>query len=375
MHTKPTFILETYLTSPLGIDAKENFANILEKKTSIQNVENPRGFGKTSLCSIFDDDTVTLFKKKWNCETFFDALVAHCINDILKTSKVDFSFNDTVVFLSTTKGNIELIEKNATHEGILFNYSALKIQEALKHPSPVKIISNACISGVSACITAKKYLDTGKYKHALIIGCDVVTPFVLSGFHSFHAVSKTQCKPFDKDRDGIALGEAVSAIILSNEISSQIEWLGGYITNDANHISGPSKTGDELAFCIEAILKKSMVEVTQIDAVSAHGTATVYNDEMESKAMHTMKIHKAPVYSLKGNIGHTLGAAGLVDIVLSTMAMQKNIVLPSNGYSEKGVSGDIVVNKIALNKNINYLLKTASGFGGCNVAALLKKVK
>lgn len=374
MFIKPTYIVDTYLTSPLGIDANEHFTKIIEKKTSIRHVENPRGYNKTSLCSIFDDNTVALYKNKWQCESFFDALIAHCINNILQTSKVDFSLDDTVVFLSTTKGNIELIEKNEAHEALLLNYSAKKIQETLKHPHPVKIISNACISGVSACIAAQKYLDTGKYKHALIIGCDVVTPFVLSGFHSFHAVSKTQCKPFDKYRDGIALGEAVSAIVISNKIPSQIEWMGGYISNDANHISGPSKTGDELAYCINEILKKTLVEARQIDAVSAHGTATVYNDEMESKAIHTMKMHEAPVFSLKGNIGHTLGAAGLVDIVMSTIAMQKNVVLPSKGYNEKGVSGDIVVNKTAFNKNINYILKTASGFGGCNVAALLKKV-
>src|SRR5690606_8967191 len=125
--------------------------------------------------------------------------------------------------------------------------------------------------------------QSGRYDHAVIAGADVITQFVLSGFQSFHAVSDQPCKPFDAKRNGITLGEAAATIILSVEkrgAKEGIQLAGGAISNDANHISGPSRTGEELHQAIEAAVWEAGIHKNTIDFISAHGTATVYNDEM-----------------------------------------------------------------------------------------------
>jgi 3-oxoacyl-[acyl-carrier-protein] synthase-1 len=221
-------------------------------------------------------------------------------------------------------------------------------------------------------MVAKRLLTAGQYKHAVIVGCDILSNFVISGFASFHAISQEICKPFDKNRAGINLGEACAALILSTEAVSAITVHGGCISNDANHISGPSKTGEELSYCIDESLKLSGLPPDDIDFISAHGTATDYNDEMESKAFALSGLHKAPVFSIKAIYGHTLGAAGILETIISAECLKQQVVLPSFGFTEKGISGDILVSDSLLKKKLQTCIKTASGFGGCNAAIILK---
>src|SRR6185436_15252216 len=140
------------------------------------------------------------------------------------------------------------------------------------------IISNACISGVLAIITGMRLLRSGQYENAVIAGADVITKFILSGFESFQALSPQICKPFDRTRDGLNLGEGAATVILStNKKYSEsrtygIKVKGGSVSNDANHISGPSRTGKELAHAIKKAMLDASVSLEDIDFISAHGT-------------------------------------------------------------------------------------------------------
>ncbi|MBK7689780.1 MAG: beta-ketoacyl synthase [Bacteroidetes bacterium] len=372
--TTPHYIIDTSCISPLALGANENFKALLEGRSAIQEIEDRSFYPEPILAGVFDPEVMTQFRQRFQTDTRFDALLLACLDDMLQKRRVDYASTDTLLILSTTKGNIELFAENPADERAYLHYSANLLQHYAKNPNPVLIVSNACISGISACIVAKRYLEAGLYKHVLVIGCDVVTPFVLSGFSAFHAVSKKACKPFDLERDGVVLGEACGAILLSAEIPSEIRLLGGRISNDANHISGPSKTGEELAFCIRTTLKYAQVHESEIDFISAHGTATPYNDEMESKAIALATLHEAPVFSLKANFGHTLGAAGIIESIMSIEGLQRGIILPSLGFEKMGVSGDIKVNPYPFEKNMKYAVKTGSGFGGCNAALLLQKI-
>lgn len=367
------FIADTSFISPLGLSAMENFHALLEGKSGIQLVDNPLFFPTPILASVMQPEKIEAFKNKFKVQTRFDALLLACVEDILQKSLIDYANPDTLIILSTTKGNIELLATDPNDARVNLNYSASLIQQKLQNPNPVFIVSNACISGVSASIIAKRYLDAKLYEHVLVIGCDAVSNFVLSGFNSFHAISKKGCRPFDRARDGVVLGEACGAILFSATLESDISILGGTISNDANHISGPSKTGDELSYCIAETLKHASVETGEISFISAHGTATPYNDEMESKAIANAGLHTAPVFSLKGHYGHTLGASGIIESIISMECLKSNRVLPSFGFEVMGVSGDIQVNTLLIEKDLRYALKTASGFGGCNAAMLLKK--
>jgi 3-oxoacyl-[acyl-carrier-protein] synthase-1 len=213
----------------------------------------------------------------------------------------------------------------------------------------------------------------------LIAAGDVFSSFVFSGFQSFHAVSSNPCKPYSKFRDGITLGEAAAAIFVSNDVEAigetTFEIVGDSSINDANHISGPSRTGEGLHLSIENALNEAGLEAKDIDCISAHGTATEYNDEMEAQAFFRSHLQQKPVFSLKGFFGHTLGAAGLLE-TLVTLGFAKNNLIPrSFGYDENGLTILLNVVEETHSLPINCVLKTSSGFGGANTAMVFKKCK
>ena len=209
----------------------------------------------------------------------------------------------------------------------------------------------------------------------MVAGADVISRFVLSGFGSFQAISAGPCKPFDQARDGINLGEGAGAVVLSGDqrYRGNLRLRGGSVSNDANHISGPSRTGEELAHVINRSLADARCAPDEIDFISAHGTATPYNDEMEARAITLARVGAAPVNSLKGYYGHTLGAAGLIESIVTLQSMREDRVLPSMGYETNGVTMPLNICTSMLNAPLDHCLKTASGFGGCNAAIIMCK--
>lgn len=370
---RPVYIAHAAMVTPLGTGTRANMDRLTEGRSGIAWIDDkslslhPLPLAKVPNALLQQTDGT------YKCHTRFDSLLMACIDDLLQDCPVDFSSPDTRVLLSTTKGNIELLETDETNQALWLSYSAKAIREKLGHPHEPIIVSNACISGVSACIVARRLLQRDVCRHVLVIGCDVLSRFVLEGFQSFHAISQQPCKPFDASRDGITLGEASAALVLSTAIRSDILLGDGAISNDANHISGPSRTGEELNFCIRETLRRSALHAGDIGFISAHGTATVYNDEMESKAFEMAGLQQVPLFSLKGAYGHTLGASGLVDLLVSAECLRQNLVLPSLGFDTPGVGGQVTVNRELLHANMHAALKTASGFGGCNAAIALYK--
>jgi 3-oxoacyl-[acyl-carrier-protein] synthase-1 len=201
----------------------------------------------------------------------------------------------------------------------------------------------------------------------------LASDFVLAGFKSFQAVSDDLCKPFDIDRKGINLGEGVATIHLTTQPANMhtdltIQLGMGASRNDANHISGPSRTGAELADALIHSIQGSGLQASDIGFVSAHGTATLYNDEMESKAFHLAGLGQIPLHSLKGNLGHTLGAAGLIESIIGMYALQNQTLLPTKGFENLGVPMSLQIHKAASPMQAKHFVKTTSGFGGCNAA-------
>src|SRR6185312_9668599 len=235
------------------------------------------------------------------------------------------------------------------------------------------IISNACISGVLAIITGLRLLRSGQYENAVIAGADVISKFIFSGFQSFQALSQQICKPFDKWRDGLNLGEGAATVILSTDKKHKgnMTVKGGAVSNDANHISGPSRTGKELTYAINKSMDDSGVSAADIDFISAHGTATIFNDEMEANAITMAGLQNVPVNSLKGYYGHTLGAAGLVESVISIQSLKQGLVFPTAGFQELDKNMNISVCASVLPIKAKNFIKTASGFGGCNAAIVV----
>jgi len=366
------FVAEN-IVSPLGTTAAENLTHLQEGRSGIRLHNKPAFSDNPFYASLIEGTFLT------GEYTRFEQLLLSSIADALQRSPVSGQEADTVFIMSSTKGNISLLETEpldaALKKQMTLGHSAKVIARHFGFINTPVIISHACISGLVAIITAMHLLQSGRYNHAVVAGADVITRFVLSGFQSFHAVSDEPCRPFDAVRKGINLGEGAATVILSTDKppGPPVRVTGGAISNDANHISGPSRTGAELFQAITGAMEEAGIGERDIDCISAHGTATLYNDEMEAKAMHLAGLQNTPLHSIKGYYGHTLGAAGLIEAIVSVLSLKEKIFLPTRGFSEPGTTQHVQVSSILQRGNFNTCLKVASGFGGCNAAIILQQ--
>jgi len=372
------FVVADNILSPIGKTTAANFDSLKNNVSGVQEHFDMEISSRRFYASIFDKNEVFIDSLKTGFTKFEQLLIAS-IADALKNSGVDAADQKTILIISSTKGNISLLEteKNTPElqKRIALSTSAKLAADHFGFCNTPIIISNACISGVMGIINGARLLRTGQYENAVIAGADVISSFILSGFESFQALSQQVCRPFDKSRDGLNLGEGAATIILSTnrKYKQNIKVLGGSVSNDANHISGPSRTGKELSFAIDQSLKEAGLSASEIDFISAHGTATPYNDEMEANAINLSGLQSAPLNSLKGYYGHTLGAAGLIESIVSIQSLKEGLLLPTPGFKESGVTKPVNVVAEPHSIKAKRFLKTASGFGGCNAAVVFGK--
>lgn len=373
------FIIADNIFSPLGLTSAENFTQLKKSVSGIKKQEDPTMSEQPFYAALFDKKYTFISDDIQNRYTKFEKLLIASISNALQSSGIITGDKKTVLIISSTKGNISLLETETyskeLNKRIALHTSAKLVSEYFHFANQSIVISNACISGMLAIITGMRMIQSGQYENAVIAGADVISKFVLSGFQSFQAVSEGHCKPFDAARNGINLGEGAGTIILSSnkKYSQGIKISGGSVSNDANHISGPSRTGEELNHAITKAMKYADLSVTGIDFISAHGTATVYNDEMEAKAITLADLQSVPVNSLKGYYGHTLGAAGLIESIVSIHSLKENLVLPTLGFKQMGVTKPLNICNTLQGIYLKNCLKTASGFGGCNAAVIFSK--
>jgi 3-oxoacyl-[acyl-carrier-protein] synthase I len=286
-----------------------------------------------------------------------------------------FCAKNTALVVSTTKGNVRMLSPGQEIPASCYLWkSAANIAAAIGLTSQPIVISNACISGVMAYAVALRLINAGLYTSAIVVGVDELSNFILSGFDSFKSLSPLPCKPFDTARDGLSLGEGASASVLRSLPKAgqgQLEILSAATANDANHISGPSRTGEGLAKAIKNCL--SGYSKSQLAFIYAHGTATPYNDAMEAAAISASGLAEIPVFCSKGAHGHTLGAAGTMETAIGCRLLEMQHLPGIAGFSKADNSWDINLSGSPRDVHGDMFLKTASGFGGCNAALLLKK--
>lgn len=365
------YIIADNIISPLGETSEENYLSVKAGRSGIRAYEPgtcniPEGFN----ASLLFEDFETLVLKS------AQKAIANALKNIaneLKTignAQLELKGKRTAFILSSTKGNIE--------ENISLADSAQRIASQLGIDSQPIVVCNACISGLSALILGNRLIDSGLYDAAIVCGCDTPRQFILSGFQSLKALSPEPCRPFDMERMGLNLGEAAATLILSKNPIQGNSWrMGdGFIRNDAFHISTPSKTADGLYLSLQRTLESFTKEISstckQIDLkahlafINAHGTATLFNDQMESVAIGRAGLSDLPANAYKSFWGHTMGAAGILETIISMKAIDDDTILGTRGFSELGVSGKM--NICAENRPTDKkgFIKMLSGFGGCN---------
>lgn len=370
------YITDYNCVTPLGFDVSSNWNHLVEGKSGValhKVINNQESF----YASILDTEKLEEeFKNNFESLNFtrLEKMFLLSLKPLVEKYEIT---EETAFILSTTKGNISLL-KNQTElpEGVYLSKLAQKIADHFGFKTKPIVVSNACVSGVMAIAVAKNMIQAGKYKDAFVIAGDEVSEFVISGFNSFQAIGTEPCRPYDKNRNGINIGEATAAVYITSVPNENEKFrfkiLGDSAVNDANHISGPSRTGDGLYASIKNAITEANITSKQIDFISAHGTATIYNDEMEAIAFNRMELQHVPLNSMKGYYGHCLGASGLLESIISMESARHEILIPSKNFEEAGVSQPLNIITENQSAPVKYILKTASGFGGCNAAIVLE---
>ncbi len=359
------YVIADNIISPLGETSEANYLSVKDGMSGI------RTYGRGSR-GIPEGFTASLMSRD------FEELALRSARQALAASGVDVAKERVVFILSTTKGPIELLGKEQD-EDLCLGQVARRMARQLGIVSQPYVVCNACVSGLSALILAERLLAMGRYSHAVVCGCDTPDRFIISGFQSLKALSSEPCRPFDMDRFGLNLGEAAATMVLASRIPEDIPashgktWQIGHgiVRNDAFHISAPSKTAEGLYEALSATL--AGVDHDDLAFVNAHGTATLFNDQMESVAINRAGLSDVPLNALKGFFGHTLGAAGVLETILCMKAADDQTILGTRGFEELGVSGKVNISPTNRHSDKHAFVKMLSGFGGCNATLLAKK--
>lgn len=290
---------------------------------------------------------------------------------------------DAALVTATTKGGIDDLERCKRGEpagaGYLLGPLARDLARDLGLAGPVLNVAAACASSTIALARAAGWVATGRVEAALVVCMDLVTEFVFSGFSALRALSPEPCRPFDRRRAGLSLGEGAAALLLVSGERGRREGrrhlgsvLGWGVSDDAHHITAPARDGAGLVQAVGRALGRAGLGPGDVAAVSAHGTGTVFNDAMELAAFRTaFGGRPVPLHSVKGAIGHTLGAAGGLEAALGLASLWHGLLPPTVGFEEPDPEAEGRVSAAAVPFGAGVLVTSNSGFGGVNGALVL----
>src|SRR5213594_3625096 len=259
------------------------------------------------------------------------------------------------------------------------NYPAQKpvidAQQFFGISSPCQVIANACASGTNAIGHAFECVRLGRYQRVLAGGYDALSELVFTGFDSLQASTPEKCRPFDRHRTGMVLGEGAALLALENLDSAQrrgapvlAEIIGYGISTDNFHITQPDPSGIGPQKAMERALHSAKISAREVDYINAHGTATLFNDAAEVKAINRL-FNVVPVSYTKSMMGHSLGAAGAIEAVVCLLALQHQFLPPNINF--RAADDDLDLNIVANESRpavLRTVLSNSFGFGGTNAS-------
>ena len=295
--------------------------------------------------------------------------------------------NGCKLLVASTKGEVDRLttvcrQQNKIPAAILATSLLTKVSRQFGITASAININAACASSTLAVARGAAQIAAGDAEAVLVYAADLVSEFVFSGFSSLQALSAHPCRPFDSNRDGLTLGEAGVAILLvSEDVAKQrneapLAYVSGWgMANDAHHVTAPARDGNGLIRACQQALDKGKISSSDIAAINAHGTGTIYNDAMELTAFNAIfGDNLPPLHGVKGSLGHCLGAAGGIEIAIGCKALQQQVIPPTVGFQDAEVGAQGQIKAIAQEITGEYLLCTNSGFGGINAAVVLQGV-
>ncbi len=349
MAEAPVFILGTAAATPFGGTVRENCDALFAGRTAFAPPRHFDGRGRRLGIDPELDGGDGSRAERLLCK--------------LRDS-IDFAIPPgTRLFVATTVGAIDLLERGAEIDTAR---EFLLMAERIFGISGGTLVSAACASGQTAAALAMRELRCGTCRHALVVGGDIASEFVTTGFAALGALSRTVCRPYDAERDGLTLGESVAALLLGGDDPGMGKITGAAENCDAAHITSPDLSGRMLAAACRAAMGENPP-----DAVIGHGTGTVYNDQAEIAALGALfDGHTPPLFSLKGNCGHTLGATGVLQIALGLEFARRRMLPPQAGLRTPMPGANVATT--ARRTGGARILSLNVGFGGINSAVALE---
>ena len=382
METEMVVKVGDCILSPLGCGTLVNYEAAEKGQTSLKRYELKWVLPEAFVASFFDEDmlsTVCAEVGVGDDYTRFERMAIVVTAKALAETDVDAASSDTMFILASTKGNVHLLsaDTECDVERLSLSVAADKIAGWFGNHRKPLVVSNACISGLHAQIEAMRILQAKRAKTVIVIAADMLSPFIVSGFQAFKTVSDELCRPFDEERLGLNLGEAAACVLYQLKTESEInasDWIvrTGAVFNDAFHISHPSKTAEGSWRALTETMQG--IPSSSFALVNVHGTATMYNDEMEAVALDRAGLSDVPINSLKGFWGHTLGAAGLLETLITMASLDNGVVLGTKGFSALGVSRNVNISADNRKATGKRFIKLISGFGGCNAAMAFETI-
>ena len=373
------------IVSPLGFTTEENWRNLLAGHSGLQHYEQGFSLPEPFCASIIntarlEERFLALPNPQGTPYTKMEKCALLSATDALTRAGLDPAREDVLFILSTTKGNVELLRdlQGYEKERPYLWRSAQLIAQYFGNPNEPVVVSNACISGCAAQVVAQRQLEQGRYRYAVVIGADVLSQFVISGFQSFKALSPDPCRPFDATRAGLNLGEGAGYIVMQrceDAVRDPYCLLTGYANaNDAYHQTGCSPEGNGAFKSMSEAMAVAGLQPSDIDYINVHGTATPNNDLSEATAIRRIFGDSAPFSSVKAFIGHTLGASEGIEAVYSALSVKNGYIYPNLNFNSVdpniGLSPET---EFAEGRNIRNVLSNAFGFGGNDTTLLFSK--
>ena len=297
---------------------------------------------------------------------------------VLKDSNLE-NYHDTLLILGSSVGGMQECEEIFYREKSFRNidpnrYSMNALTDHLMKKFgfyDTRALSTACTSSANALLLAKRLIEAEAYENILVMGVDGLCYSTVLGFYALSVLSDRKCTPFDKNRNGMNVAEGVAALLVQNvRTDDSVELKGVGASSDAYHMTNPDpEAGGAMASMKNAVADAGL-EMDEIDYVNAHGTATIANDRVESLAVEKLFGKRVYVSSTKAITGHTLGAAGAIEAVISCEVLKRGVIPPQTGLEELE-NQNINVPLKSIETNIRNVISNSFAFGGNNTSIVL----
>jgi 3-oxoacyl-(acyl-carrier-protein) synthase len=314
-------------------------------------------------------------------------LLLAAAEDLLARSSIAAEPERIAVVLGTALGGVEQLERAMAPGGgarhamdALYDSPAHALARRLGARGPVMTVGAACAAGATALGTGADLLRADVVDAVIAGGYDALCRFVMRGFDALRSLTRDRVRPFDKRRTGLLLGEAAGLVLMTREDASRGPRLGRLLghasASDGSHVAAPDANGRGLELAIHSALDEAGLSADDVEFVSAHGTGTLVNDRIEADVLRRVLGRRAtqiPVNSIKGSIGHTMGAAAVLEAVMCLMAGREGVVPQTLGLEEPDPACELdhVIGAPRLVRP-RISVSTSLGFGGCNAALVLE---